>query len=410
MYRQAAGFEFFADDYQWLVGAESFTIARLFNLAERNHFYRPLVDVYFPIALASCGRSVSCFHWISIMLHAVTCVLTAVLVGAVSQRRAVGVLAGLLLALHPGPVEAVIWVSAVGELLASAGFVLTVWLYYRAIATHSRWFHLGACAAFIGTLASHEAGVMLLPVLLLAARLPSPSSGVTLPPVVSMRRRLLLLVPCAGALLVSLAIAYSVNARNYVVTEGHYGVGLHVLTNIAGALVTFVVARRDLLSVSLISLLAVVALFRGPPRVRFYMAWALLGLLPFAGFRDGLSSRYLYLSAIGVAGVMAELLWSLWLRMAPWRLGVAAWVLLVVVLAGRFGVFAAKNIQTWAHVGSPYTEYAARVRALHVSPQRGSRIEVPPPPQAVPPHLVRPLLQWVYEDVTLDVVIAPPIS
>jgi len=118
----------FADDFHWLVGAQPFEPARLVSLSQRNHFYRPVVELYFPAAVAACDRSASCYHWLNIVVHTATSLLVAVMVAAVSRRWACGALAAVLFAVQPGPVEAVVWISAVSELLATGFFVLTVYL------------------------------------------------------------------------------------------------------------------------------------------------------------------------------------------------------------------------------------------------------------------------------------------
>ena len=192
-----------------------------------------------------------------------------------------------------------------------------------------------------------------------------------------------------------------------MVTEGLYAVGPHMFTNILAALVTFVVARRDTLSLVLVTVLTLGTVWWAPPRARFYALWMLVALLPFAGFRGGMSSRYLYLSAVGVSGLLAELTSSVRLAFARWpRAGHAAWLVLLLALAGRYSLFAVKNIRTWEHVSAPYAEFAARVQARHGSAPAGVRLEVPPPPAAVPAHMVRPLLQWTYDDMDVDPVIA----
>ena len=86
--------------------------------------------------------------------------------------------AGLLFAVQPGPVEAVIWVAAASELMATAFFVLTVWLFWRALATARRAPYVLSCLSFFACILTHESGVMLLPVLFLTLWLlpPDPTS------------------------------------------------------------------------------------------------------------------------------------------------------------------------------------------------------------------------------------------
>ena len=392
IYSRTTGYGFFSDDFEWLVGAQQFDPGRLFDLSDRTHFYRPVLELYFHAALAECGRSASCFHWLSVLLHAGTSGLVAALAASISRSRMLGALAGLLFAVQPGPTEAVIWISAVSELLATAFFVLTVWLFWRALVTKRRAFFAGSLCAFVACLFTHESGATLLPVLFLVMWLLHPEQS---PERGSLLRRLLALTPFAVVTAVYLAIAYIVNSRSYLVTEGQYGIGMHVFTNVAHALLTLAVARRDAIGLAIVLAAYLWAATAAPPRVRFYALWTIVTLLPFAGFLGGLSSRYLYLPAVGFAGLAAEVLW--WARqpLAAWsRAGVAVWWILTIALTARFASFATKNVRVWEHASAPYREYADTVRRAYPTHTKGAQLEVPPPPKAIAPHYVPSLLRW----------------
>ena len=404
---RAIAYGLFADDFGWLAGAQLFDPARLVILTGRTHFYRPVVEAYFAAALATCGHSVACYHFLNIILHAVTALLVAVMAGTLSRTWALGFLAGVLFVVQPAPVETIIWVSAVGELIATALFVLTVWLFYRSLCGGRRAPYVLSILSFAACLLTHESGVTLLAVLALVTWLfgPDLSSDQVATPRASLRR-LGLLMPFIAAAAAYGLVAYTVNSRNYVITEGQYGIGVHILSNVVHSLVTLAVARRELPGLVTTGALALWVMFKAPVRMRLYVLWVIVTLLPFAGFRDGLASRYLYLPAVGFAALTAEVLWSVRRPLERWRRGGGAvWGALAIGVTLRCAIFAVENVKTWEQVSAPYREYAATVRGLYPSLETGVLVEVPQPPYGVGLQSVPALVQWEYADRTLNVVI-----
>lgn len=407
VYARTASYGLFSDDFGWLVAATVFEPGRLVELDGRTHFYRPVIEAYFAVALATCGRAAACYHWLNIAIHVANGLLVAGVAGALSRTWAIGLIAGVLFAVGSTPVEAVVWVSAVCELLATFFFVLTVWLFRRAVVSDRAATYAAAFLSFLACLLSHESGTTLLPVLfvslwLLAPLVPQRSSvGAT-----SVARLAPRLAPFVAAWLAYGAIAWIINSHNYVVTDGHYGVGPHVVTNVINALTTMFIVPRSATLLVLVAALYAWAAIAAPPRVRFYAIWTIATLVPFAGFREGdLPSRYYYLSVAGFSGLLAELLW--WTRSviaSRWRsAGQAVWAVVTIALTVRFGAFAVRN----AHIGeddaAPYVAYAATVRALYPTLPKGGSVEVPAPPPAIPEVHVSSLLQWEYGDAALRV-------
>jgi len=296
----------------------------------------------------------------------------------------------------------VVWVSAVTEVIVTALFVLTVWLFVSARGIRDVRYaaSLITCAACLLT---HESGVAVLPVLVVAVWL-LPSCGWRR---FGIGRVALALVPFALMLLAYGLVAYAVNSRNYVVTEDRYAFGWHILTNMVGALVSFVVGRREALGLVVTAACIVWAATAAPPRMKFAALWTLAALLPFALFRGGLPSRYLYLPAAGFSVLLAEALW--WGRGAVgrrWgRVAVGAFWVVTLLVTVRFGSFAVKNVRGMRSFGVAFREYASTVRQRYPSPARGARLEVPVPPVGVSPVYVQPLLQWEYDDPTLTTVV-----
>jgi hypothetical protein len=135
--------------------------------------------------------------------------------------------------------------------------------------------------------------------------------------------------------------------------------------------------------------------------------WTIAALLPFAGFRGGLSSRYLYLSAAGCAGLIAESLW--WARhrliRTPVPAAAALWWIVSIGLLVRFGAFASKNVQAWESASAPYRTYYARIHEAYPSPERGALLEIPAPPYGVASQNIPAFVRWEFGDNTLRVAV-----
>jgi hypothetical protein len=406
VYAGTTGYGLFADDFNWLAGARSFDAASLVQILGRDHFYRPVIELYFPAVLSVCVREASCYHWFSVALHFLTSLSVGALAASLSRSTLLGALAALLFATQPAGVEAVVWVSAVSELLVTLLFVLTVWLFWRALGSGRRRDFLYAGFTFVACLFTHESGVMLLPILgLLTLTLPTSLQGES--GLRRMRAHLAVFVCLALILAAYGAITYVINARNYVVVEGQYALGMHMVANVGRALGTFVVARRNALGSVIVVLFFVWACTVAGPRARFYAMWTIAALLPFAGFRGGLSSRYLYLAAAGCAGLIAETLWWARERLAATTLPATAalWAVLSVGVIVRFGAFAAKNVQAWEAASAPYRAYFAQIHDAYPSPERGALLELPPPPHGVESQNITAFVRWEYGDNTLNVTV-----
>lgn len=390
VYAPSAGYGLFSDDFQWLAGAPAFEMRQLFSIEGREHFFRPVMEIYFPSTYAACGRSAACYHWLNIAVHAATSLLVAGLAGALARNWIIGALAALLFAVQPAPTEAVVWISAITELLSALFVVLTVWLFHRG----ARW---TAVLTFVAAMMSHETGIVALPLTALLAWL-MPRDPAT--PLVSRAKAL---IPFAVAAAAYLPLVFLVNARNYVFTEGHYAIGLHIARNVANALADFAAAGDVPGGPALLALVMVLVAIGGTPRMKFYALWTVVALLPFAGFRDGMAPRYAYLASVGFAALLAEaLMAALPIARRQPRIGPAIWGVIVLVLVARSIAFTSKNVRPWKDAARPFAEYASAIRAVHPSLAPGAEIEVPWP-AAFPPHFVPALLRWEYADPSLRV-------
>ena len=206
-----------------------------------------------------------------------------------------------------------------------------------------------------------------------------------------------------------LAIDLWINSRNYLVSEGHYAIGLHMFTNALDYVDALYVGRRDALNYTVIVIGLAALLVRGNARVKFAACWMLLALAPFLLFNWGNTSRYLYQPAIGFSMLLAEGVLQLHRRLAS---GIGHRVgsgfsrnilpIVVAVIAIRFGVFANANVRDFAMRTHVYPEYLARFRSIHGNvPSNAVIASDPRLATTLPYQFVNAAVQWEYRDPTI---------
>ncbi len=327
-YRDLPGRPFAADDFQWLLNVRMLSfrevVGRAFDADAESHFYRPLIWLAFWMQWRLFGSDAGSYHMVSLVLH----IANALLAGGLVYRLAAagspganprfwpwaGVLAGtMIMALHPAPFEAVVWVSAQSELLAAL-FLLGAahfWLCagpscYRPAA---RRFRVAAATVALGLAClSKESAVVGLPLLVLleweTAR-------------IAQRRPAVALLALPALITVAyLAAALSVASRNYLVRSDGYGIGAQLVLNPLRSLGLLVaplpgvengeapwlpVPGAFLAIAWLVALM--VGLWRGRPVARQAsgLLALLVTLLPVAPFASPPDSRYLYLPVLMIA-------------------------------------------------------------------------------------------------------------
>ena len=414
VYRAAAFAYFFDDDFSWLVGTWAFQPGRLVDLAHMNHFYRPVIDLYFAIATPLFGGSPTFFHLANIVLHAANGLLLFALARSMSGSTGYGFLTALFFVVQPGDVHAIAWVSALAEPIGALfGCLALLWLLKFRRTGRSIW-HVLSVAMFLLALLTHESSVMFLPLLLLADWAFVAGDSTAGAPPQAWPSRLRAHVPYGALAAAYLAIDLQINSRNYVVTEGHYGIGGHVVRNALEYIVALYVGRHDVANYLLIAVVITLLLLRGSRRVLFATAWLLLSLLPFVFFTWGNTSRYLYLPSMGFSMLVADgvmqldsLLASRVAR-AP-RMVVVG--LIVAAVAVRFTVFAVANVRIFAAEAEDYRRYITLFKQVHGDLPSHSRVTYDPPVTAEHPHkFLNNLVQWEYRDPTIELVADPPNS
>jgi hypothetical protein len=276
-YRGLSARAFAADDYQWLLSVRGLSfgalLGRAFDPAAQTHFYRPLIWLLFWLQTRAFGLDPRGFHAVSLALH----LLNAALLGALLYRLqiancilqiekaqfAIPLLAMAIVALHPAPFEAVVWIAAQSELLAAALLLaaLHLWLCQRRTNDQrrttkeeaganpwsfvlDRWSVLATLALGLALLAKESAVIGLTLLMLLGqeprvrrqeaggrrqesgSRIPNPQS-----PIPNPQSPMLPYIPPTLLTLAYVALQLVIERRNYLLEQGGYGLGTQLLLN-----------------------------------------------------------------------------------------------------------------------------------------------------------------------------------
>ena len=364
VYRTAVVSNFFNDDFHWLFEARRLEWSNLVRLDRYNHFYRPVIEIYFHLGQRVFGCDPMPFHLLSLGIHLVNTLLLFLFTRALTASPWTAFVTVLLFCVQPGYVEAVVWVGAITDLLPATWFLLVLWLHLRFL--QRQWWgdYAAAFAAFLACLGTHESAVTILPMMVVVDALldwPRPRH-----PWLWIRVRVVRYLPFAAALAAFLVVAYVVNSRSYLVREGYYAFGWHAIGNLFEYVAGMYVGRRRLLWHIGVALTSVAILSWGSPRMRFALVWIVVTLTPVLFFTWGTASRYLYVPAAGFALLLAELVMG-----GATRLQRAGWprrnvhgltALVVTVLVLRFATFAEHGVRNFRDLTRPYDRFTTAVR------------------------------------------------
>jgi hypothetical protein len=391
---------FFEDDFQWLVSRWTFHPSHLIAISGQSHFYRPVVELYFWIASPLFDGSPRLFHLANVLLHIANAGIVYLVGAAIGLRRPFAWVAALLFVVQPGHVAAIAWVGALAEAigLLFGGTSLLALLRYRHTGG-ARWLTVSA-AAFALALFTHESSVVFLPLLVLADMTAGRWSWRAKDIARAYAPYLLLTA-------VYLAVDLTINARHYLIAEGQYRLGLHMIRNVFEYIASLYVGERVLAAHVAVAGVLGWILWRGSARARFAAAWMILAMAPFLPLTFGNVSRYLYLPAAGFALLLAEGLSVLDGRLTG-RLGPSARrvVLVVIILfvAGRFANFARRGVADVAARAEMYRTFVTDLRQTH--PTLPDHSVVPVDAEAekrMPLRFLEAAVRWEYRNPTLKV-------
>jgi hypothetical protein len=396
----------------------AFHPSQLLDISGQSHFFRPIIELYFWIGSPLFGGSPVAFHLASIALHMANCGLVYLLASTLGIRRGFAYVAALLFAVQPGYVAAVAWVGAIAETIGAffgCISILALIRYRRGLpdkrlpgrsarSSLAREGWLAASVmAYALSLLTHESSIVFLALLVLA----DWTSG-------GWRWKWGELARVYAAFLAVtigyLAVDLTINARHYIVVEGEYRVGWHMVNSVFGYIASLYVGERTWLAHALVGAVLAWILIRGNARARYAVAWMVIAILPFAPFVFGNVSRYLYLPAIGFAMLMAEGASGLdgWLRSRWQNAARTALIVVLIAFAGvRFANFARRGV---ADITARMEAYRTFLTALrHTHPQLADHAVVSVSERIdkeMPVRFLEAAVQWEYKNPTLHVKIA----
>ncbi len=150
---------FVGDDYMILHRLRDGGSLLRFFRGEFFEYYRPLGFVLHALDYRLAGPNPTQFHATNLLLHLISTVLVLLIGRALSPRTLAGPMAALLFGLHASSHEAVVWISARFDLLATCFSLLAVWVLVRP--EDGRTSHIAAAVAFLAAILSKEAAVAL---------------------------------------------------------------------------------------------------------------------------------------------------------------------------------------------------------------------------------------------------------
>ncbi|MEO8481212.1 MAG: hypothetical protein ABI634_03330 [Acidobacteriota bacterium] len=351
---------FFNDDYAWLSQSWEVDPRHFFDLSRYSHFYRPVIELYFGWGLHTFGCDPVPFHWLSVAIHLMTCGLVFLLAREIGMSRPFAYFAALWFAVQSGPVEAVAWIGAITDLMPGFWYILALWMFAAFLRRRRRMFYVATLAAFIICLLTHESSATLIAMLVAMDVILVPRGPVFTAEALGARLRWY--APFAVLVIGYLALAYVVNTRSYLVTEGHYRFGLHAGPKLLDYLVAILVwVRGPVQDIVLVAALGA-TLALGTPRMRFFVVWILITLLPVLFFTWGIAARYEYVPAAGVSLLIAELL-QRWHAAEPRRIGSAVRnigiALIALTLVVRSTHFARRGTADQLQMSQPFSAIKA---------------------------------------------------
>jgi hypothetical protein len=281
-----------ADDYPNLAQAQTYGSPLGFPILLRDAQFRLRATSYwamFGLWQAGGVRPVV-YHAASLLLHIANVWLVYLVALAWPRMRAAALWAGLFFAVHEGHQEAVMWFSAINELLMFFFGLASLLCWLRAGFGQGRWrLELAGTLLFGLALVSKESAVVLLPLFLLAI----PGSGI------GWRESIGRLLPRAALVLLAVVSIAASRSNSFRFSDGSFS--LH-----APFWVTWPYGVARVLWIWGLAAAILIAFSRDRGLQRsgvVALAWIGIGLLPysFLTYSTQIPSRQTYLASAGLA-------------------------------------------------------------------------------------------------------------
>jgi len=317
-YLPALGNSFIADDFVYLAQAKiaGRHLSRILHFEPGGGVFRITSHFYYLLGYKLFGLDPRGFYALGLLLHGVNSWLVCRLVTRVTERREIGVAAGLFFAVYERHHEAIMWISGASELLLALGALVCLLAWIRFSPASGRppgpplqragWYAL-ALGAFVFALCSKESAPVIVPLLVALGLRGEPGT----------RPR-----PWRYAPFVIAGIGYAalVRASDIFIAHGFYAAGSHFFSVYARSL-------NILLLYVYPFALATLLLRRRPgagrltPGAWFFAAWLLITLVPycFLTYLDRIPSRHTYLPSVATAALIGIVGMYVWESLTPGR-------------------------------------------------------------------------------------------
>jgi len=352
---------FISDDFTMLPFVRTLSAHPGHILEMPSEIFRAVSYIYFRACLQVFGTVPEMFYLTGIALHAIVSLLVGRLVLALTRDKRAGWAAALFFAAYERHQEAVMWISAVNDLLLTLFCLLFLLFWERAASDPTRgWSYRMAIGTLLTAMFSKEAAVAMIPlaVLLMAfrERPPKEIAWKCLPPVLMLAAYVVLWLGEAQ--------------RNFFVTDGHYALGLHFVpvflksfARITSPLLLFmipltIVAYRR-------SSIEVTSRLLGSRSFLFFGLLIATTILPYAflTYLDHIPSRNTYLPSVGLAALIGLAFASVYEESRTFRGRVCCSALLAAVVLGNVAYIRVKKQPQFEERAAPTRELIANLNS-----------------------------------------------
>jgi hypothetical protein len=357
----------FYDGWWYLIWSATMDLPRyliqFFDPANITQGYRPVQGLYMYLLYHLFGFNPDGYHWAHNLLHAANAILVFLIVGKLSARWRLAFVAALIYAVLPNYALAVFW-HAVVDPLAGFFYLLTMLLWTRYLDTQRARDYAFAFSAFVFALFSKEIAIFLPLFLFLIEwwfyRVQS-----------NLRAFAPRYVPFLITFIPYLYLVYQVQSHGEFVGQFGFRIGPHMLGNLIPyaavlAFPWFTNLPNDMLAYMWLGIVALayigVMIYKwrtDASAARFYLFLALFAVLnvsPLLGFPlDYFHPRYLYLSTISSAVILALIFEQLWTIVGVRRVA-------SVVIAFAVGLVVIVSSAQVAESAAGLAEYTRQIR------------------------------------------------
>lgn len=368
---------FVGDDYTWLRWAAQSDVSQWYKpfIDAAGFFYRPGAKLYFLLMYSAFWLNQTVFHFVSLLLHSIVASLVFLLAKKIFRNLLLSVVTALLFLILSGFSEAVYWISATGFLFTASFSLASLLLYISWEEKKKTIYFISSLVCFIFSLLFHELGIIT-PLLILIYKAVFLKS-VRLPkfflvpiPIYLIARYL------ARSHWLSGDYNYNLLKLPFNVFGNAFG---YVSLTLFGPIATplYIAVRSGLKGRMAIAVLVIIILgfiiklmYKNYYRLLnkedqriflFGFFFFVISLLPFLGLGN-MSSRYSYLSSVGIVFIIVIILKRLYLFLLHNGKAIALAGVMILV-----GVFCLLQIIEQQQINSDWYEAGERTRRFIVA-------------------------------------------